>query len=101
MQEIPGNNYSSDIPHDGGAGDEDEVPAFTCQFCGVYDETFTEDGLDLHYWKDCPMLAACGQCGQVIEVSCLNEHLLTECEMQVQLASTFPSAAKSLMASSS
>lgn len=63
--------------------DESEVPEFTCQFCGMYDEAFTEEGLDLHYWQDCLMLAACGQCGQVIEVSCLNDHLLTECDFKV------------------
>jgi len=53
-----------------------------CQFCGLEDPTFTEDKLDLHYWQDCPLLICCQQCGQVIEIPTLNEHLLLECEVQ-------------------
>uniref|UniRef100_A0A673MNE6 Centrosomal protein of 104 kDa n=1 Tax=Sinocyclocheilus rhinocerous TaxID=307959 RepID=A0A673MNE6_9TELE len=51
-----------------------------CIFCGERDESFTEDGLDLHYWKHCPMLQRCLQCRQVVEIASLTEHLLTECE---------------------
>nr|XP_055024570.1 centrosomal protein of 104 kDa [Misgurnus anguillicaudatus] len=51
-----------------------------CIFCGERDESFTEDGLDLHYWKNCPMLHRCLQCRQVVEIASLTEHLLTECE---------------------
>uniref|UniRef100_A0A671LA52 Centrosomal protein of 104 kDa n=1 Tax=Sinocyclocheilus anshuiensis TaxID=1608454 RepID=A0A671LA52_9TELE len=51
-----------------------------CIFCGERDESFTEDGLDLHYWKHCPMLQRCLQCRQVVEIVSLTEHLLTECE---------------------
>lgn len=36
-----------------------------CIFCGKKDESFTEDGLDLHYWKHCPMLRRCDECRQV------------------------------------
>lgn len=36
-----------------------------CIFCGKKDESFTEDGLDLHYWKYCPMLQRCDECRQV------------------------------------
>lgn len=36
-----------------------------CIFCGKKDESFTEDGLDLHYWKYCPMLRRCDECKQV------------------------------------
>jgi len=36
-----------------------------CIFCGERDASFTEDGLDLHYWKHCPMLQRCLQCRQV------------------------------------
>ncbi len=77
---------------------------FTCQFCGLYDPSFTEDALDHHYFVDCPLLMRCQevitcplyppthslfthpptrpppQCGQVIEIFGLAEHLLTECE---------------------
>ena len=36
-----------------------------CIFCGKRDEAFTEDQLDLHYWKHCPMLRRCEECRQV------------------------------------
>ena len=62
----------------GGAPDE---AALTCQFCGAYDEGFADaERLDMHYWRDCPMLTACGQCGQIIEVADLNRHLVEECD---------------------
>uniref|UniRef100_A0A3P8SSM1 Centrosomal protein of 104 kDa n=1 Tax=Amphiprion percula TaxID=161767 RepID=A0A3P8SSM1_AMPPE len=53
---------------------------FLCIFCGKKDESFTEDGLDLHYWKHCPMLRRCDECRQVVEIASLTEHLLGECE---------------------
>nr|CAB3229838.1 centrosomal protein of 104 kDa [Phallusia mammillata] len=51
-----------------------------CIFCGERDEGFTEEGLDLHYWKQCPMLRRCEHCKQVVEISGYNEHLITECD---------------------
>ncbi|KAJ8386881.1 hypothetical protein AAFF_G00165820 [Aldrovandia affinis] len=51
-----------------------------CIFCGEKDDSFTEEGLDLHYWKHCPMLQRCDLCRQVVEISSLNDHLLEECE---------------------
>ncbi|XP_067096153.1 centrosomal protein of 104 kDa [Osmerus mordax] len=51
-----------------------------CIFCGGKDSSFTEDGLDLHYWKHCPMLQRCDQCRQVVEIASFTEHLLGECE---------------------
>ncbi|XP_060738010.1 centrosomal protein of 104 kDa [Tachysurus vachellii] len=51
-----------------------------CIFCGERDKSFTEEGLDLHYWKHCPMLCRCLQCRQVVEIASLTEHLLSECE---------------------
>ncbi|XP_041801868.1 centrosomal protein of 104 kDa [Chelmon rostratus] len=51
-----------------------------CIFCDKKDESFTADGLDLHYWKHCPMLRRCDECRQVVEIASLTEHLLTECE---------------------
>ncbi|KAG5188043.1 hypothetical protein JKP88DRAFT_269553 [Tribonema minus] len=68
---------------DGGGGDgggDDDVYQFTCQFCGKFDAEFTEERLDLHYWQACPMLMGCEECGQVIEISALPEHLLDECQ---------------------
>ena len=36
-----------------------------CIFCGERNSSFTEEGLDLHYWKNCPMLKRCANCKQV------------------------------------
>jgi hypothetical protein len=52
----------------------------TCQFCGRHDPSFDDATLDLHFWRDCPMLMTCAECEQVVEISYLREHLLTECE---------------------
>ncbi|XP_041702397.1 centrosomal protein of 104 kDa isoform X1 [Coregonus clupeaformis] len=57
-----------------------------CIFCGEKDESFTEDGLDLHYWKHCPMLHRCDQCRQVVEIASLSEHLLGECENRARFS---------------
>ncbi|KAE8989823.1 hypothetical protein PR003_g24522 [Phytophthora rubi] len=62
--------------------DEESVDEYTCPFCGVVDEKFDSDYLDQHFWASCKMLTPCKMCGQVIEIPTLNEHLLTECEMQ-------------------
>lgn len=51
-----------------------------CIFCGERSESFTEEGLDLHYWKQCLMLTRCDHCRQVVEIASLTEHLLTECD---------------------
>ncbi|KAM6045706.1 centrosomal protein of 104 kDa isoform 2-T3 [Theristicus caerulescens] len=51
-----------------------------CIFCGERDESFTEEGLDLHYWKRCPMLTRCEHCKQVVEIASLTEHLLADCD---------------------
>ncbi|XP_053546383.1 LOW QUALITY PROTEIN: centrosomal protein of 104 kDa [Bombina bombina] len=50
--------------------------------CGERDESFTEEGLDLHYWKHCPMLKRCEHCKQVVEIASLTDHLLTECDLK-------------------
>ncbi|XP_052715307.1 centrosomal protein of 104 kDa-like isoform X2 [Crassostrea angulata] len=64
--------------------DDDDVSMYNmdniCIFCGERNESFTEEGLDLHYWKHCPMLKRCTNCKQVVEIASYTEHLLTECE---------------------
>eukprot|EP00931_Biecheleriopsis_adriatica_P088314 TRINITY_DN6265_c0_g2_i1.p1 TRINITY_DN6265_c0_g2~~TRINITY_DN6265_c0_g2_i1.p1 ORF type:complete len:745 (+),score=159.84 TRINITY_DN6265_c0_g2_i1:62-2236(+) len=60
-----------------GEGSFDE---FVCQFCGREDPSFTPAALDVHYWRECPMLSACKLCEQVIEISRLHSHWLEECE---------------------
>lgn len=51
-----------------------------CIFCGERSDAFTDEGLDLHYWKHCLMLTRCDHCRQVVEIASLTEHLLTECD---------------------
>ncbi|NWI02602.1 CE104 protein, partial [Tichodroma muraria] len=51
-----------------------------CIFCGERNESFTEEGLDLHYWKYCPMLTRCEHCKQMLEIASLTEHLLADCD---------------------
>ncbi|KAH9514057.1 hypothetical protein Btru_030100 [Bulinus truncatus] len=64
--------------------DDDDVSMFTvdniCIFCGERNESFTEEGLDIHYWKNCPMLKRCTNCKQVVEIATFTDHVLTECE---------------------
>lgn len=43
----------------------DDDVSFTCQFCGKYDPSFTDEKLDMHYWQNCPLLMSCEECGQV------------------------------------
>ncbi|XP_057410580.1 centrosomal protein of 104 kDa isoform X2 [Balaenoptera acutorostrata] len=64
VPEIPDNHYLDNL----------------CIFCGERSDSFTEEGLDLHYWKDCLMLTRCDYCKQVVEICSLTEHLLTECD---------------------
>jgi centrosomal protein CEP104 len=52
----------------------------SCMFCGVHNASWTENDLDLHYWKDCPLLIACPSCSQIVEIAGLPEHLLDECD---------------------
>jgi centrosomal protein CEP104 len=66
----------------GGTGGQAGPEEQTCGFCGRYDEAFNDESLDIHYWKECPMLAQCWECGQVIEIATLGEHLLEECEQR-------------------
>ncbi|XP_014807914.1 PREDICTED: centrosomal protein of 104 kDa [Calidris pugnax] len=67
--EIPDNHYSVTNYLDN-----------LCIFCGERDESFTEEGLDLHYWRHCPMLTRCEHCKQVVEIASLTEHLLMDCD---------------------
>ncbi|XP_071772798.1 centrosomal protein of 104 kDa [Centroberyx gerrardi] len=68
-----------------------------CIFCGKKDGSFTEDGLDLHYWKHCPMLRRCDECRQVVEIASLTEHLLGECESRSRF-SQCPSCSEAVAA---
>jgi len=65
----------------GGADGGEEPQDFTsCMFCGVKDPAWNENDLDVHYWKDCPLLISCPSCAQIVEIAGLPEHLLDECD---------------------
>ena len=74
-------SFNKDDPNiatvDGNPGGEDYT---ICMFCGKRDKSWNEDGLDLHYWKECPLLSPCYACAQIVEIASLPEHLLDECE---------------------
>ncbi|XP_048417121.1 centrosomal protein of 104 kDa isoform X1 [Stegostoma tigrinum] len=78
-----GNKASA--PHPEMRDDQSSVANYLdnlCIFCGERNEMFTDDGLDIHYWKHCPMLRRCEHCKQVVEIATLTEHRLTECDMK-------------------
>ncbi|KAF5223673.1 centrosomal protein of 104 kDa [Trypanosoma cruzi] len=56
------------------------IAARKCQFCGQFDENFSEAALDIHFIRACPMLCPCPLCDQVTEIATLQQHLTTECE---------------------
>jgi centrosomal protein CEP104 len=68
-----------------GEADGDDAQDFTtCMFCQVHDKTWNENDLDVHYWKDCPLLISCPSCAQIVEIAGLPEHLLDECDEKDQ-----------------
>ena len=74
-----------------GAEEEEEGPADMCQFCGLQDPKLAEgENMDLHFYHDCPMLCSCSECGQIIEIASVNEHLLNECENMAQYRFVLP-----------
>lgn len=74
--------FEDDVEDAADSEDDESMDEYTCPFCGIVDEKFDSDYLDQHFWGSCKMLTPCKMCGQVIEISTLNEHLLAECEMQ-------------------
>ena len=70
----------------GDAVAEDAEDDDVCNFCGLRDPSFleNEENLDLHYWQSCPVLTSCKLCEQVIEIGTLHEHVLTECESDIE-----------------
>ena len=56
----------------------------TCQFCGLFNPNFTSEQIDLHQYKECPMLLPCFKCKQIVEISNLNHHYLNECLQKKQ-----------------
>ena len=70
------NEYSNNINNDD--------TEHSCQFCGLYNPNFTSEQIDQHHFKECPMLLPCFKCGQIIEISYLNQHFLNECQYKKQ-----------------
>ena len=61
---------------------QNQNPPNACEFCGYYKPHITKDELNIHQYKDCPMLMQCNNCKQIIEISNLNNHLLNECDFK-------------------
>ena len=38
--------------------------------------------IEIHQFKECPMLIPCFKCNQICEISGLNEHYLKECQFK-------------------
>ena len=74
-QEQPAWQVEEEEKHDGAAVEQ----MGQCNFCLREDPSFNEESLDIHYWKECPMLTTCWECDQVIEIAQIEEHLLEEC----------------------
>eukprot|EP00826_Nyctotherus_ovalis_P048724 TRINITY_DN5767_c0_g1_i7.p1 TRINITY_DN5767_c0_g1~~TRINITY_DN5767_c0_g1_i7.p1 ORF type:complete len:475 (-),score=76.82 TRINITY_DN5767_c0_g1_i7:66-1490(-) len=55
---------------------EEETRA--CDYCGKTGIP-SDDALDWHLYKVCPMLMHCLECGFILEIANLNTHLLKEC----------------------
>ncbi|KAJ3230028.1 hypothetical protein HDU81_004821 [Chytriomyces hyalinus] len=51
-----------------------------CIFCNEKNPEFTEENLDIHYWRDCPMLCVCPLCHILIEIPTLTNHMHHECD---------------------
>lgn len=65
------------IPEDAAVETEDVTK---CQFCGAVNSEGTQEAMDVHYWRECPMLTQCQFCEQVIEIAQLASHWREECE---------------------
>lgn len=56
-------SYVDEMRGDGGVGDRGPVDSTKqCDFCGRFDPAFTEESMDIHYWKECPVLTCCWEC---------------------------------------
>lgn len=94
---MPGNRNQQHAGQIEGGGDADaDDEEYRCQFCrqitritrnggggGADDNNkvlSATEALDLHYWRECPLLTDCKYCQQIIEVSALRSHFLEECE---------------------
>ncbi|RYG94228.1 hypothetical protein EON65_57835 [archaeon] len=82
--DLPAHNHSPARKkgghHEEGTDGGQATDFTSCMFCGEHNKAWTENDLDLHYWKDCPLLISCPSCAQIVEIAGLPEHLLDECD---------------------
>ena len=54
----------------------------TCQFCGCFNPNWNSDQIEIHQFKECPMLIPCFKCNQIVEIKDLNYHYMNECQFK-------------------
>ena len=69
MPKDPMNNNLNDEEH-------------TCQFCGCFNPNWNSDQIEIHQFKECPMLIPCFKCNQIVEIKDLNYHYMNECQFK-------------------
>nr|CAH7766447.1 unnamed protein product [Callosobruchus chinensis] len=78
----PGSASGISSPSNNSNNSQKEEDEKQCIFCSQLESVIlsSNNSMNSHYWRSCPMLARCKECSQVVEVSSLIEHLLIECE---------------------
>ena len=71
-----GSPRESSLDDDPAVDDNDPI---VCTYCGKRGVDGTDEWLDMHYWKECPLLVPCQACNEIVEIGSLNTHLLGEC----------------------
>jgi len=67
--------------HENGLNNTSALKLFHCTFCKE-ESTFSEEELNIHYWKYCPLLMRCEHCSEVIEIAGLRHHLIKDCDLK-------------------
>jgi centrosomal protein CEP104 len=62
--------------------EEEEVPPDRCEFCNAGPFAEGEAQVDMHLVTECPWLAICPLCVQMVTVPEMNDHMKTECEQK-------------------
>ncbi|XP_050434404.1 centrosomal protein of 104 kDa [Adelges cooleyi] len=65
--------------NDNGQSESSSSKCHRCTFC-KNESFFTEEELNIHFWKFCPLLMRCEHCSEVIEIMTLRHHLLKDCD---------------------
>ena len=75
---------NNQYPMNAGGEQNPDDTEHTCQFCGLFDPNITSEQLEIHQFKECPMLIPCFKCNQIVEISGLNYHYVHECAQKKQ-----------------